>query len=262
MERIYEALDREEPEEALRIAGEALSGEGSQDPVLHFLVGVAHLELDRPEQAVKALDRAVELDPDDAEFRANLAFALYRACRFDEASTHALQALKIDDSLPDGHYIRALLLERSDDRAVAESHFELAAELDPERFPAPHRLSAPEFEECLTAAREMLSEEFKRHLDRVVITVEELPSDDIIFDEKPPLDPELFGLFVGVALVERSSFSAGGELPPRILLFKRNLERCFPEPEELKEQIATTLYHELGHYLGMEEEELEAIDLL
>lgn len=262
VESIYDALDRGEPEEALRIAGGVIAKEGSQDPVLHFLAGIAQLESDKPAPAVESLERAVELDPDDAEFRANLAFALYHSCRFDEALTHARQALTIDDSLPDGHCVLALVLERSGEAEAAERHFERAAALDPERFPAPHRLSGSDFENCIAAAREMLSEEFKRHLDRVVVTVEELPSDDIIFDETPPLDPELFGLFVGVALMDRSSFSAGGELPPRILLFKRNLERCFPEPEELERQIATTLYHELGHYLGMDEQELEAIDLL
>jgi predicted Zn-dependent protease with MMP-like domain len=262
VERIYDALDREEPEEALRIAGEALSKEPSQDPVLHFLAGVAQLELDRMEPAVEAFEHAAALDPEDAEFRANLAYALYRSCRFDEAVSHARRALELDDGLPDAHYVAALLFERSAEPAGAEEHFERAAELDPERFPAPRRLSDSEFEACVTAGREMLSEEFRRHLDRVVVTVEELPSDEILFDDTPPLDPELFGLFVGVALVDRSSFSAGGELPPRILLFRRNLERCFPEAEELEREIATTLYHELGHYLGMDEEDLEAIDLV
>ena len=62
-------------------------------------------------------------------------------------------------------------------------------------------------------------------------------------------------------LTERSVFSPGGELPPQILLFKRNLERCFSDRQELEREIAVTLYHELGHYLGMREAELEAIDL-
>jgi predicted Zn-dependent protease with MMP-like domain len=262
VESIYDALYSGKAEEALRIAAAALAGEASQDPVLHFLAGIAHLELDSPEPAVNALERAVEIDPEDAEFRANLAMALYCSCRFDEARTIAHQALELEEQLPDAHYVSALLLERSGRLADAEEHFARAAALDHERFPAPHRLSGSDFEECIAAAREMLSEEFKRQLDRVVVTVEELPSDEIIFDETPPLDPELFGLFVGVPLTELTSFSPGGELPPRILLFKRNLERCFSEPEELKQEIANTLHHELGHYLGMDEEDLEAIDLL
>jgi predicted Zn-dependent protease with MMP-like domain len=261
VERIYDALHSGEPGEALRIAGAALAEGASQDPVLHFLAGIAQLELDRPEAAVEALERAVTLDPDDTEFRANLALALYRSCRFDEALTQARQALEIDQDLPDAHYALALLLERSGEMNAAEKHFERAASLDPEGFPAPLRLADSDFEECITGARAKLSEEFIRHLDRVVVTVEELPSDEIIFDETPPLDPELFGLFVGFPRTERSSFSPGGELPPRILLFKRNLERCCFDAQELERQIADTLYHELGHYLGMDEEDLEAIDL-
>jgi predicted Zn-dependent protease with MMP-like domain len=133
--------------------------------------------------------------------------------------------------------------------------------LDPDRFPSPVRLDGGEFERHVVRARDKLAEEFLRHLDEVAVSVEPLPSDEFLRDEEPPLDPELFGLFVGIPLTRRTTFSPGGELPPRILLFKRNLERWFPEPDELVRQIAVTLYHELGHYLGMEEEDLEAIDL-
>ena len=52
-----------------------------------------------------------------------------------------------------------------------------------------------------------------------------------------------------------------GELPPRILLFRRNLERFAAGEGDLREQIAITLYHELGHYLGMDEDDLERVDL-
>jgi predicted Zn-dependent protease with MMP-like domain len=52
----------------------------------------------------------------------------------------------------------------------------------------------------------------------------------------------------------------GGELPPTIHLFRRNLERIATDADDLAEQITITLYHELGHYLGMEEDELEELD--
>jgi len=91
------------------------------------------------------------------------------------------------------------------------------------------------------------------------VTVEDIPSEDVLLDGSPPLDPELLGLFVGVPLGEEGTMVAGGELPPRILLFQRNLERCFPDPDELRTEIRTTLYHELGHYLGMDEDDLERV---
>ena len=91
----------------------------------------------------------------------------------------------------------------------------------------------------------------------MTLTVDDLPADSLLRAEQPPLDPELLGLFVGVPLSEQSSFSPGGELPPGILLFKRNLERLALQPAELIEEIAITVYHELGHYLGLDEQELE-----
>lgn len=143
----------------------------------------------------------------------------------------------------------------------ADDHFERAARLDAERFPSPLRLSEAEFRAHVEKASGMLPDDFARHLEQVAVTVEGLPSEAILREEEPPLDPELFGLFVGVPLTGRSFLSPGGDLPPRILLFQRNLERCFPDREELVEEITVTLRHELGHYLGLEEDELEEIGL-
>jgi predicted Zn-dependent protease with MMP-like domain len=78
-----------------------------------------------------------------------------------------------------------------------------------------------------------------------------------LHEQRPPLDPELLGLFVGVAIDGHSYLSTGGELPPRIYLFKRNLERTVTRSEDLTEQIRVTLYHELGHFLGMDEDDLD-----
>jgi predicted Zn-dependent protease with MMP-like domain len=262
LESIYDALDEGESARALSLIQAALDQEELDDPVLHFLAGVALRELDRPEQAARELRRAVELDPDDAEFRANLAFALFSSCRFEEAESEARRAIESDDALPDAHCALALVLERAQStRPSAEVAFRRAAELDPDAYPAPRRLSADAFEGQLRMASELLPERFGRLLDEVVVTVEDLPSDEILRSESVPLDPELFGLFVGVPLTERTSFSPGGELPPRVLVFQRNLERLFPDEEQLVEEIARTLYHELGHYLGMDEDELEAIGL-
>jgi predicted Zn-dependent protease with MMP-like domain len=264
VESIYEALDQDDPALAFALARAALSAaadEADADPVLHFLAGVALLELDEPEQAVAVLNRAVEIDPDDAEVRATMAYALYRSCDFARAELEAQRALDSDPSSSDAHHALALVLERRGELEGAEECFSRAAALDPDRFPPPLRLNDDEFERHVLRAREKLAEEFRRHLDEVVVSVEPLPGDELLHDEDPPMDPELFGLFVGVQLTQRSTFSPGGELPPRILLFKRNLERWFPDPDELVRQIAVTLYHELGHYMGLEEAELEAIEL-
>jgi predicted Zn-dependent protease with MMP-like domain len=256
-ERICSALDDGQPERALALARENLRQLPEDDPVLRFLAGRALAEMDRPEEAVDEQRRAVELDPDDAEFRTDLAESLFLCCRFDEAREHARRAVERDEGFADAHYVTALLLERGGDTDAAEEHFERAARLDGDRFPLPCRVDGDAFERQLVRARQQLPAAFREHLERLSVLVEELPSEELLREESPPLSPELLGLFTGVALDGESYFSAGGELPPRIYLFKRNLERIVRKPTELAEQIRVTLYHELGHYLGLDEEDLE-----
>ena len=260
IESIYDALDEGRLGDALLQARAALEDLPQDDPVLRFLAGMALAELDRPEDAVEELHRAVRLDPEDAEFRVELAQALFRCCRFDEAREHAGRALSADAALADAHHVWALLLERQRDISQADEHFSRASELDEDRFPVACRVSPEEFGRRLEQARGRLPAQFRAHLERVGLIVEDLPTDSVLFEESPPLDPGLLGLFSGVPLEHQSYLSAGGELPPRIYLFKRNLERCTTRPAELAEQIAVTLYHELGHYLGMEEDDLEELD--
>ncbi len=258
IEAIYDALDGGEPERALALGRAALERSADEDPVLRFLCGRALFEDDRPEEAAADFRRALELDPDDPEFRAFAAWAAFRCCRFDEAERLLAVSRRGPARLPELHHVRALLLERRGEFAAADREFARATELEPEAFPHPCRLGAREFDARLAEARAALEPRFREHLDRVELIVDDLPRSELLLDSDPPLDPEqLLGFFSGVPLPERSSFSAGGELPPRIFLFKRNLERLVRSPAELAEQIRITLFHELGHYLGLEEDDLE-----
>jgi predicted Zn-dependent protease with MMP-like domain len=256
IESIYDELDAGRPERALALARELRHALPEDDPVLRFLAGRALVELDRPAEAVGELRRAVELDPHDAEFRTDLAESLYLSLQLTEALEHGRRAVELDDAFADAHYLLALILERGGQDAEAARHFERAAALDGESFPAPCQLSGDEFARQLENARARLPETFRGHLDSVAVMVETLPPESLLTEESPPLSPELLGLFVGVTLDGQSYMETGGELPPRIYLFKRNLERAARDADELAEQIRITLYHELGHYLGMDEDDL------
>lgn len=89
----------------------------------------------------------------------------------------------------------------------------------------------------------------------------ELP---VVFMDRPTkamvredgLEPDLLGLFVGPSLAE--GLEGGDPLPPEILLFLGNLWDYAEGDEELfREEVRVTYFHELGHYLGLEEGDLE-----
>lgn len=255
VDRIYDALDAGEPERALSEAAAAIVVE-REDPVLHLLAGLALLELDRPGEAAEALGASLELDPDDPDTRANLALALFRTVRVDQAATEARGALERDDANPDAHHALGLALELRGELEQADHHLDRAVELDPERFPPPRRLSPADFDARLSEAIGRLPETFRRHLDRIVVALDEVPRRELLEADTPPLDPELLGLFEGLTHAEEHSVEGTPELPPRIYLFKRNLERFASSDDDLAEQIEITLRHELGHYLGLDEDEL------
>jgi predicted Zn-dependent protease with MMP-like domain len=259
---IYDFLEAGEPERALAGARIALKREGD-DPVLRFLAGQALLDLDQPGEACVELARAVELDPDDPEFRSKHAFALFKACRFHEAEEQSRLAVEADPGCPDALDVRGLLLERRGEFREADAMFREASKLDPERFPALHRLDRDAFDAVLAGALDELRGQpaFGAHVDEVAVTVDEIPSDDVLLDGQPPLDPELLGLFVGTARDEIGWQGPMVGAPPRILVFRRNLERYCLSREQLHEEIVRTLRHEFAHYLGFEEEDMPGMDL-
>jgi predicted Zn-dependent protease with MMP-like domain len=260
VEDIYDALDQGIPERALASARMALHA-SPEDPVLHFLAGIALCELDLPGEAIPEFNHAIDADPDDPEFRSARAQALFATCRFAEAKADAEHALATDSAQADSLCVLGLVLEREGCYDAADVKLREAAQVDPERFQAPVRLSRGVFEGVVVRAGALLPEEFRRSLDEVPVMVEDLPSEAILTDELPPLDPELLGLFVGTALTERTFAASGLEAPPRILLFQRNLERFARDETELKREIARTLHHELAHYLGFAEEDMADLDL-
>src|SRR5580765_7732602 len=111
VEEIYDALDDGEPSRALATARIALH-DAPDDPVLHYLAGIALHELDQCEQAERELTRAVTLDPDDPEFRTARARSRFALCRFDLAKDDAERALAADPSIADAQVVVGLVAER------------------------------------------------------------------------------------------------------------------------------------------------------
>ncbi len=255
IDRIYQALDDDEPELALRIALDQISRVGDEDPVLQFFAGKAWVESGEPGRGLSYLQRAVELDPDDLEFRGELGFALLEDGRTGEASEVALHLVRTAADHPDGHYLDGMVQESMGRTDEADLRYREASRLDPRRYPVIRRLDTERFEQLVEQAAAGLPEPFREHLDRVATTVETAVPDVLVDEGTSAL--ETLGLFTGTTLAHKGQSGAAADDPPRILLFQRNLERFAALAGDLQEQITVTLYHELGHYLGMDEDDLD-----
>ncbi len=82
----------------------------------------------------------------------------------------------------------------------------------------------------------------------------------VIEDEPDPPDDSLLGLYQGVPLTERSVFSDHIE-PDIIYIFQKNIEAiAHNDPHEIRRQVRITVMHEIGHYFGLDEEQLAALE--
>jgi predicted Zn-dependent protease with MMP-like domain len=102
-----------------------------------------------------------------------------------------------------------------------------------------------------------LPRHFREQLRNVEFVVERRPSAELLRSEG--LDPRmdtLYGLYQGVPLPDRSSLDPP-LLPDKISIFAEPLLRDFADPEELRDEIRLTVLHEIAHYFGMDEEEVE-----
>ncbi len=118
------------------------------------------------------------------------------------------------------------------------------------------RLQQAAFQE-VDAVMKRLPADLKHKARDIPVSLEPVPAKDLIDDG---LDPDILGLYVGEAYNERV---AGLEnVPPQILLFLENIwDYAGHDTAAYREEVRITYLHELGHYLGLDEDDLCRRDL-
>jgi predicted Zn-dependent protease with MMP-like domain len=116
----------------------------------------------------------------------------------------------------------------------------------------------PRFEKIIAQALDGLPEEILEAMENVEVVVEDEPSDEVREEFGLADDETLFGVYRGTPLVERG-FTDPPLLPDQIILYQVPLEESFPRREELIEEIRRTVIHEVAHYLGMEEDQIDEL---
>jgi len=115
------------------------------------------------------------------------------------------------------------------------------------------------FERHVAEALASIPRRFRDAMDNIAIVVEDEPSPELLADMEIEPPDTLLGLYQGTPLTERR-WDHGNTLPDRILLFQGPLERASEDEDDLVVAIGETLIHEIGHYFGLSEEEIEEIE--
>ncbi|MDO8348750.1 MAG: metallopeptidase family protein [Planctomycetota bacterium] len=259
---VEEMLEEERYEEALEAIETALDeGRGNQLD-LTFLAGDALLAMGRAAEAEARFRAVLDQDPDCPSSRCWLAMALFLQWRFDDAEVAVVAARDLPDAIVDSQVVQGMLLERRGLFDEAEACFLSASAMAPDKYPPPVRMTRAEFDKEVRKAARKLPRQFRQSLDRVPVVVHDLPEESLLTGgDGDELAPDILGLFDGVPLPETSSLDMPQLRPNTIYLFQRNLERAAHDREDLVEQIRITLWHELGHYLGFEEEDMDDLGL-
>jgi predicted Zn-dependent protease with MMP-like domain len=115
------------------------------------------------------------------------------------------------------------------------------------------------FEKLVAEALQSIPRRFRKELRNIAIIVEDEPSKALLREMEVTPPDTLLGLYSGVPLTERS-WRGEQRMPDRILIFQGPHERASRDEDDLVIAIAETLIHEIGHYFGMSEEEIEEIE--
>jgi predicted Zn-dependent protease with MMP-like domain len=254
IDRIHELMDEAEFEDARR-ALDQLMRKRPGHPDLRIEDATLKLEEGEPHQALAALQGA-ERSADPARYFYLRAACHHELARFAEAETDALRAIAVQPGDAMAHDLLSRIRDHLGDAKGAAEAAEIAAELDHENFPEPLEIEDDEFDAMVEKAVAELPPRVREKLDDLPVLVQALPSADMLSDENPPLTPDLLGLFVGRHIFAQQPSAVPGA-PGAIFLFRRNLLRACADKEELEREVRITVQHEVGHLLGLDEDDLE-----
>jgi len=115
------------------------------------------------------------------------------------------------------------------------------------------------FERHVAEALASIPRRFRDAMQNIAIVVEDEPSRDLLTEMEIEPPDTLLGLYQGIPLIDRS-WGYGNALPDRVLIFQGPHERAAEDEDDLVVCIGETLIHEIGHYFGMSEDQIEAIE--
>ncbi|MBI1798614.1 MAG: metallopeptidase family protein [Candidatus Eisenbacteria bacterium] len=254
VERVWDLLDEGEVEKARRTLA-ALTAARPGHPDVRIVDAAVALEEGEAKRALETL-RGAERSADPALYFHLRALAQYELSRFEASRADTERAIAIHQGLAEAHDLLSRIAAHLGDADAARDHAEAAREIDPDGFSSPLEVSDEDFDAIVEATLLEMPEKVKREIDELPVLVQPLPSREMLEGEDPPVSPDVLGLFVGRPRMDRSVGDLPGA-PGAIYIFRTNLLRSCEDLDELKREVRITVQHEVGHLLGLDEDDLE-----
>jgi predicted Zn-dependent protease with MMP-like domain len=116
-----------------------------------------------------------------------------------------------------------------------------------------------EFRQLVDEALETIPARFRNAMQNIAIVIEDEPTPEQLAEVEIEPPDTLLGLYQGIPLTERQ-WAHGNVLPDKITLFQGPIEDSSEDEDDVVVAIGETLIHEIGHYFGLSEEEIEEIE--
>ncbi len=117
-------------------------------------------------------------------------------------------------------------------------------------------ISVEAFARLVQQAIDDLPPTYAKLMESIAVVVEEEPPQDVLEDLDLDRGEDLLGLYQGQPLADDSFFRPGGEPPPRISIYRGPILRLCESPEEVVQEVYDTVVHELGHHVGLDDDEM------
>ncbi|MGI9431668.1 MAG: metallopeptidase family protein [Myxococcota bacterium] len=225
---------------------------------VYYLKSKALFYLENLEGALFLVRRAIKTAGDVAVYRAFEGQILFELGNFEDARRQLEHAVLLDPDSPHAIYHFALALERLGEDRDALRAFQQANAIDADHYPLPVSIDDAAFDAAADQALEDLPRSIREYVENVPVMVRDFPEDDLLEGQR--VSPQILGLFIGVPRTQAEPSQQATDVD-RVFLFKRNLEKICHTRAQLVEQIQITVKHEIGHYLGLDEDDLERLGL-
>lgn len=114
------------------------------------------------------------------------------------------------------------------------------------------------FRQIVAEALDTIPPALAEHLENVAVVVEDEPDEETLLElGLNPAEESLYGLYQGIPLGERDGQHAA--LPDRIVIYYLPLSEDFTDDYHLRREIRRTVVHEVGHFFGFDDDQLEGM---